>query len=306
MDTRLLRSFLAVARSESFTGAAAELGFTQSTVTGHVQKLERQLGSRLLDRLPTRVVVTDVGARLIERAEEVLAAEDRLRAIALGGKGSRPSGTVRIIAPESLCTYRLPGVVRAVREREPDVRIRLSPGGVGDALDAVRRGTADLALTMEPRPPLTHLALERVGTEPLLLLDHSERAGAPVTWADLAARDALLIEEGCGYSDDVAAQLAAAGTTAGRHSRFGSIEAIKRCAAVGLGWTALPAISAESEIRAGTLTVLDGPALPHCAIHLVTHPRRHHSPALHVVLAELRRAWNGDVLSPNGSDCADA
>lgn len=294
MDTRLLRSFLAVARSGSFTGAAAELGFTQSTVTGHVQKLERQLGSRLLDRLPARVVVTDVGARLIEHAEEVLAAEHRLRSISQGGSGSRPSGTVRVIAPESLCTYRLPGIVAAVREREPDVRIWLSPGGIGDALDAVRRGTADLALTMEPQPPTTDLALERVGMEPLLLLD--QHADGPVTWADLAARDALLIEEGCGYSDAVAARLAAVGTAAGRRSRFGSIEAIKRCAAVGLGWAVLPAISAETEIRSGTLTVLDGPPLPQCAIHLVTHPRRHLGPATHVVLTELRRAWNFETV----------
>ncbi|WP_280387196.1 LysR family transcriptional regulator [Nocardia wallacei] len=290
MDTRLLRSFLAVARSGSFTEAALQLGFTQSTVTGHVQKLERQLGDRLLDRLSSGVVVTELGARLIAHAEEVLAAEDRLRALS-GPTGARPSGTVRLIAPESLCTYRLPAVIAAVRDTEPDVQIWIGPGGIGDALDAVRRGTADLALTMEPRTPATDLALEKIGTEPLLLLDHGARTGDSATWADLARRDALLIEEGCGYSDDVAEQLAATGATPGRRSRFGSIEAIKRCAAVGLGWTALPAVSAEAEIRSGELHPIPGPHLPACDIHMALHPRRHPSPALEVVRTELRRTW---------------
>lgn len=290
MDTNLLRTFLAVARLESFTAAAAELGYTQSTVTGHVQRLERQMESRLLDRLASGVVVTDVGARVVTHAEEVLAAEERLRAVSCPGP-ARPSGTVRLMAPESLCTYRLPGTIRAVREREPDVQVWLSPGGCDESLDAVRRGIVDVALLMEPQVPATDLTLERLGTEPLIFLDHGAREGAPATWSDLARRDALLIEEGCGYSDDVASHLMAAGGPAGRRSRFGSIEAIKQCVAVGLGWTALPAVTAQAELRSGQLTAIQGPALPDCEVHVATHPRRHYGPATGIVLTQLRQTW---------------
>ncbi|WP_063042469.1 LysR family transcriptional regulator [Nocardia grenadensis] len=290
MDTRLLRSFLTVARLESFTEAAHELGYTQPTVTGHIQKLERRLGNRLLDRLTSRVVVTEIGARLIPHAEELLAAEERLQA-ASRDRTTRPAGTVRLLAPESLCTYRLPAVIRALRLREPGIQIWIGPGGLAACLAAVRRGSADLALTMEPRPPTTELTLEKVGTEPLSLLDHGKQAGTAVSWAGLAVRDALLIEEGCGYTDEVTARLAATGAGPGRRTRFGSVEAVKRCVAVGLGWTVLPAITAASEIASGELGTLDGPGLPECDIHLVTHPRRHHSPALDVVADELRRAW---------------
>ncbi|GAB3728487.1 LysR family transcriptional regulator [Nocardiopsis nanhaiensis] len=299
MDTRLLRSFLAVARLGSFTDAASELGYTQSTVTSHVQKLERQLDGCLLDRLPTGVAVTDVGARLVPRAEEVLSAEGRLRAAACGS--GRPSGTVRLMAPESLCTYRLPAIISAVRRAEPAVQVWVTPGGIDDALDSVRRGTVDLALSMEPREPPTELTIEPAGTEPLVFLDQgTPRGGAEGgstgtegtgTWAQLTRRDALLIEEGCGYSDGVADQLSATGEAPGRRSRFGSVEAIKRCVDVGLGWTVLPRITAESEIRSGTLRVLDGPPLPDCRVHIITHPRRHQSPAVGVVAEQLRRAW---------------
>ncbi|MEU4315753.1 LysR family transcriptional regulator [Nocardia sp. NPDC024068] len=290
MDTRILRSFLAVARTGSFTTAALDLGYTQSTVTGHIHRLEQQLGRRLLDRLPSGAVVTDIGARLIEHAEDILDAEHRLHDATRGS--TRPTGTVRIVAPESLCTYRLPAIISALRIREPGIQIWVGPAGLGEATEAVRRGSAELGLIMEPRAPVTELGAERIGAEPLLLLDHPDRSGTPATWDDLAARDALLIEEGCGYSDEVAARLAATGVRPGRRSRFGSVEAIKRCVVSELGWTALPTVTVESEIRAGVLGVLRGPELPPCEIRVLTHPRRLPGPATLAVLARLRTHWS--------------
>ncbi|MHA6629079.1 LysR family transcriptional regulator [Pseudonocardia sichuanensis] len=294
MDTRLLRSFLAVARSGSFTSAAGELGYTQSTVTSHVQKLEQQLRSRLLDRLPGGVVTTEAGARLVVPAEEVLDAEDRLRAAVSAGD-ERPSGTVRVMAPETLCTYWLPRVIRTVIDEEPDVRIWLAPGSFVDAVDAVRRGAIDVAVVMEPRTPQTDMTLTPIGRQALVFLDRADPtagSGPEATWAELAQRDVLLIEEGCGFSDHVTEQLDLTGCSRGRRSRFGSVEAVKRCVGAGLGWTVLPTIAVGSEIEAGTLTVLDGPALVDCAVQAVTHPRRYRSPATRVVLDELRRSWS--------------
>lgn len=291
MDTRLLRTFLAVARLNSFTEAASELRFTQSTVTSHIQKLERQLGTVLLDRLPAGVQVTDAGARLIPRAEEVLTAETQLHAVARDDEG-RVHGTVRVMAPESLCTYRLPDVVTALRESAPDVDVWPTPGGLDRAIDEVRRGNVDLALTLEPILPASELRAELLGREELVLLISPENApGDAVTWSELAAQDALLIEEGCSYSDTIAANLRRHGEAAGRRSHFGSIEAIKRCAAVGLGWAALPAVTANEQITNGTLQVLEGPSLPACEVHALLHPRRYLTPATHAVLNQLRRTW---------------
>lgn len=291
MDTRLLRSFLAVAHAESFTEAAMELGFTQSTVTSHVQKLERQMGGRVLDRLPGGARATDLGARLVPLAEAMLAAEDRVNALPIKGT-ERPAGTVRVMAPESLCTYRLPSVIGAVRAVEPLIQVWVSPGGVGTSLDAVNRATADIALTLEPQLPPTNLVAERLGAEPLVFLEQPVARIGGATWSDLACRDVLLVEEGCGYSDVIADHLAATGAATGRCSRFGSVEAIKRCVAAGLGWTALPALTTDAELRDGALQAIRGPHLPDCNVYAVTHPRRHLGPAINVVLTEIRKAWN--------------
>lgn len=297
MDTRLLRSFLTVAHLGSFTAAAVELGRTQSTVTSHLQKLEHQLGDSLLDRLPTGVVLTELGARILPHAEDILAAEDRLQG--LPAAESRPSGTVRLMAPESVCTYRLPQIISAVRQAEPQVQIWVSPGGLHESLEALRQGRVDLALTLEPLAPATDLQLEDIGTEELVLIDspstsgHSDQA-IRSSWAELAGRDALLIAEGCGYSDHVASRLAATGQEPGRRSQFGSVEAIKRCVDVGLGWTVLPRMCVAEEIRSGALRVIDGPSLPKCGVHMLTHPRRHRGSAMVAVAEQLRHSWHTD------------
>ncbi|WP_022872685.1 LysR family transcriptional regulator [Nesterenkonia alba] len=295
MDTRLLRSFLAVARLQSFTDAALDLGYTQSTVTSHIQKLEHQLGTSLLDRLPTGVQVTEAGARLIPRAEDVLDAENQLQAVTKEGEGEI-AGTVRIMAPESLCTYRLPDLVTALRDTEPGIDIWLTPGGINHTIEEVRRGNVDLGLTLEPQLPASELRTELLGYEELVLL--APPGSAPettVTWDRLAREDALLIEEGCGYSDNIAANLRHRGEAAGRRSHFGSIEAIKRCVAVGLGWAALPAITAAEQFTDGTLQVLNGPELPDCEVHALIHPRRYRTPATDAVLNHLRHTWNPDT-----------
>jgi DNA-binding transcriptional LysR family regulator len=205
----------------------------------------------------------------------------------------RPAGTVRLTAPESLCASRLPALVAAVRAAAPAVRLALTPGGTSAALDAVRRTNSDIALVLEPVLTVADLHLDAVGTEDVVLLaaPDPDRPAAPVTWPDLAARDTLLLEEGCSYSDDTARRLLAAGQPAARRTRFGSIEAVKRCVGAGLGWTVLPAVTAAAELRAGTLVVLAGPPLPACTVHVATHPGRSMGPATRVVVDHLRGLW---------------
>lgn len=292
MDTELLRTFVAVVENRSFTAAARELGYVQSTVTGHVQNLERRLGVRVLDRLPAGAVPTEAGLRLLPYAEQVLSLQGRMLDEVPADAG-RPTGTVRLIAPESLCASRLPALVASVRATEPAVRLALAPGGTAAALDAVRRANTDIALVLEPALTVADVQLDAVGSEDVVLLDapDPDRPAAPVTWADLATRDTLLLEEGCSYSDDTARRLQAAGQPAARRTRFGSIEAVKRCVGAGLGWTVLPAVTADAELRAGTLVVLAGPPVPACTVHIVTHPDRSPGPAARAVVDHLRALW---------------
>jgi DNA-binding transcriptional LysR family regulator len=295
VESQLLRTFAAVVRSGSFTVAARDLGYVQSTVTGHVQSLERRLGVQLLDRLASGALPTEAGRRLLPLAEQVLHLESRM-AVEVPESDGHPAGRVRLVAPESLCAYRLPALLPGLRAAAPGVRLSLAPAGTAAALAAVRTGHAEAALLLEPQFTATDLDLESVGSEPLALFaaatsTHEWTSGKVLTWADLAEQDVLLLEDGCSYSDDVARHLTVAGQPDARRTRFGSIEAIKACVAAGLGWTVLPAITTRHEVEIGGLATLSGPLLTNPAVHIATRADRSTSAATRVVLEHLRRRW---------------
>jgi DNA-binding transcriptional LysR family regulator len=290
VDTELLRTFTTVVRTGSFTAAAQELGYVQSTVTGHVQRLERHLGARLVDRLSSGAVLTEAGSRLLPHAQQLLDLELRLADEAADGSGG-PAGRVRLLAPESVCAYRLPTLISQLRASAPGIRLSLAPAGTESALAAVRAGATEAALVLEPELVVPDLLLEALGHEELALLTAPAAAPAELTWADLADEDVLLLEDGCSYSDQVARQLLAAGQPASRRIRFGSIEAVKRCVAAGLGWTVLPTVTAADALATGQLQALAAllPAAP--TVHLATHPDRALSTSTRLVLEHLRELW---------------
>lgn len=303
METDLLRSFRAVVRARSFTAAAAELGYVQSTVTAHVQTLEGLVGARLLDRLPAGAVPTEAGRRLVSYADDLLVLEERLR-VDVPGQPGHLSGVVRLVAPESLCAYRLPDLIAVLRQQAPDVRLSLSAAGSRQALEAVRAGDVDLALLTETQLIAPDLAVRDLGEQELLVLaaaDHP-RSHRRCGWTDLVNDDVLLLEEGCGYSDDAARRLAAVGHPESRRSRFGSVETIKRCAAAGLGLTVLPRTTAQHELADGTLTVVVGPELSPTATLLVTHPNRALTLAAHLLLRLIdQQEGTGRLANNDGS-----
>ncbi|MFJ8146412.1 LysR family transcriptional regulator [Streptomyces sp. NPDC096048] len=291
MDTRLLTTFTTLARTGSFTAAATELHLAQSTVTVHIRTLERDLGVRLFDRLPTGALLTDTGHRLLERAEEVLDTVARLRAA--GDDAGVVSGRVVVGSPESLCASRLPGVVAALRTSHPEVDVHLYAAGTAECLEGLRSGRLDLALLLEEETEFPDVTGEPVAREPLALVS---APGHPLaarehaaSWPELAAESFFLLEEGCSYSDALARRLLDVPGGRPRLTRFGSVDAARNCVAAGLGLTLLPLTTVAEELRRGRLVRVDGPRFPDVPVRLARHRRRWAAPAAQEVARALVR-----------------
>jgi DNA-binding transcriptional LysR family regulator len=120
-----LQAFLAIARSKSFTRAAAQLGVSPSALSHSMRGLEERLGIRLLTRTTRSVSPTEAGERLLRtvgpRFEEVaaeLAALNELR--------RKPAGTIRITAGEHAATTVLWPKLAKVLTSYPDVRVEIN------------------------------------------------------------------------------------------------------------------------------------------------------------------------------------
>jgi len=119
-----LQAFLAVARANSFVGAARELGISRSAVSQSVQQLEERLRVVLVQRTTRSVALTDAGRRLVDRVGPVFAQT----AAALAEVSAKPGevvGRLRLSVPHAAVSLVLEPVLPTFRERHPRVEVEL-------------------------------------------------------------------------------------------------------------------------------------------------------------------------------------
>jgi DNA-binding transcriptional LysR family regulator len=97
LDGHLLRTFAAVVTERSVTRGAARLGMSQPTASGHIKRLEEQLGANLFDRSAPGIRLTEIGAHLYQHAQQVLRLNDELFDVVAAARAS--DARVRIGVP---------------------------------------------------------------------------------------------------------------------------------------------------------------------------------------------------------------
>ncbi|MFD4294758.1 LysR substrate-binding domain-containing protein [Rhodococcus sp. NPDC058532] len=152
LDPVLLRSFVAVDREGGFTAAAAVLGLSQSTVSGHVARLERSVGRELLRRDTRNLELTADGAAMLGFARTILDASQQAEVYFAE---SEMSGVLRFGASDDLVAAQLPEVLLEFRRSHPRIDLELTVG-LSETLGArVAAGELDLAFGMR-RPGERH------------------------------------------------------------------------------------------------------------------------------------------------------
>lgn len=255
MELRLLVTFEKVATVLSFTRAAAELKYAQSSVTGQIRTLESSLGTELFDRLGGHIRLTEAGERLLPYARQIIELAEEARAAVAGVE--EPSGTLAVGTMESLTNHRLPPLLEYFHHRYPRVRLSLRTTIGDETRQALRQGTYDVGFLMEEETEHPGLETVVLATEPLVLVGAPGHplAGRPLTTADLLTQPLLATEPGCAYRDLFERELTSHAPV--DFMEFGTIEATKRAAAAGLGIALLPGITVAAELDAKTLLRLD-------------------------------------------------
>jgi len=186
VDLRQLRYFVAVAEAGSLTRAAGELHIAQQSLSEQIRALEAQLGAPLFERSSRGVNLTDVGTVLLREARPLLAqAERALETTRRAARGE--GGTLRVGFLSSVANYMLPPVMRAFRERHPEVTLHVEDVLIAALVEKLRTGELDAGLS---RPPLVDdLASEVVLSEPVAAVlpeGHPLAGRAELTLAELA------------------------------------------------------------------------------------------------------------------------
>ncbi|MCD7444450.1 LysR family transcriptional regulator [Streptomyces lincolnensis] len=258
MEFRLLVTFEKVATVLSFTRAAAELAYAQSSVTSQIRALESSLGTELFDRLGSRIRLTEAGERLLPYARQIIELTEEARAAVVDAE--EPAGSLTVGTMESLTSYRLPPLLELFHHRYPKVRLSLRTTLGDETRQALRQGTYDVGFLMEPETAHAGLESRVLAPEPLVLVASPRHALAQhlggLKTEDLAEVQLVGTEPGCPYRDLFESELAERTGAPPPFMEFGTIEATKRGVAGGLGVALLPRMAVGAELASGALTEL--------------------------------------------------
>ncbi len=147
---RQLEMLVAVAEHGSFSAAADTLGLTQSAASQCLKSLESALGTALFSRSTRRVELTAAGQRMLPALREALGALDGVLQ-QVRHDAREAGGVVRITCTAATSAY-LPARLAEIARHHPGIDLRLVESGRQAALDQVRSGHADLAITDADRP----------------------------------------------------------------------------------------------------------------------------------------------------------
>ena len=133
MEVRQLNTLIRAAQFQSFSKAAESLGYSQSAVTVQIKALEEELGVRLFDRMGKRVILTAQGQCFLEYANSILdTIHNARRALS---EDAELEGCLHIGTLESLCFFRLPGLMHQFRVEHPKVSLRVTTGSPEELIE---------------------------------------------------------------------------------------------------------------------------------------------------------------------------
>ncbi|UTW10441.1 LysR family transcriptional regulator [Marinobacterium rhizophilum] len=229
LDPVLLRSFVAVVESGSFTRAGERVHLSQSTVSQQVRRLEEQLGCSLLDRRGRHVRVSEQGQHLLGYARRLLSLMNEAVAQVQAGDHS---GELRIGVAEDFAAERLTPTLAAFAKAHPNIRLEVSSDLSSRLWQQFSAGAFELVLIKQRQG---QAAAQACWPEPL---DWCDSAQAP-SWQ----RDPLplvMFPQGGLYRDEMIHALESAGRRWRISYLSASLVSLGAAVADGLGVSLLP------------------------------------------------------------------
>lgn len=150
MEFRILKYFLAVAREQTFLGAAEALHVTQPTLSRQIQDLEDELGKTLIIRGSRKISLTEEGMLFRKRAEELCELVEKAQNEISDSDATEIVGDIFIGAGETSVVRRLAKAARTVQEKHPAVHFKIASGDAVDIIEDLDKGLLDFALVFTP------------------------------------------------------------------------------------------------------------------------------------------------------------
>ncbi|MDR9857034.1 LysR family transcriptional regulator [Paenibacillus sp. VCA1] len=240
MDLKSVKTFHRIVALGGFNRAAEELNYAQSTVTMQIQKLEAELGMRLIERGKT-FELTEAGRLFLEQSAPIVRdieqLQDTMTGLALG-----ETGHVRLGAVEPIASYRLPDILAGFFRDYPQIHVSVTIANSPTLCGQLQHGELDLAVCS---PPLfgAELHFEPVLTERFVVLlpeSHPLTSKDAIAIRDLRDHRLLITSADCPYRRKLEMLMQESGGHPPDTVEIGSMSALKYFVQSGIGAALVP------------------------------------------------------------------
>jgi LysR family hydrogen peroxide-inducible transcriptional activator len=275
MDVRQLSTLVAIADHGTFSAAARALYTVQSNVSGHIARLEKELGVTLVDR--SQGGLTEDGARVVERARRVLSEMDDITAD-MSSRTADVSGQTRLGVIGTTARWLMPQFLERLERDHPNVRAVIHEGATSTLVPGVLSRQLNGAIIHLPVDD-PELVIEPLFAEDLFLLasgDHPFAGRTEVPLSDLDDVPLLLPPTGAPLRRVLDRAAANAGITLRSQAEIDGVRLLASLAFDGFGASIVPATAAPTWIK-GSFDRITVPELPRRVVAFVR--RRRPSPS---------------------------
>ena len=292
MELHQLRYFVSVADKENFTRAAEACQVAQPSLSQQIIKLEKELGQPLFERLGRRVKITDAGKLLYERATNVLANVDGMKAELHDNLGTG-EGRVAIGAIVTAAPFLLPPLLKSFGRSFPKAEVVLHENLTDRILEECRRGDLDIGLVALPIED-NQLHVEPLFEDELLVCVHHKHKLATkrrVTIQDVANEPFILLDPIHCLGEQVVSFCRGHECRPRVTCRSSSIITVQELVALDHGVSLLPASAAKVDNSKRRKYVSLSGVQPSRTMAMVWHKKRHQNHIVRALIDTIRREF---------------
>jgi DNA-binding transcriptional LysR family regulator len=255
VELRQLKAFIAIADTGTFTAGAARVHVTQAAISMQLKQLELEVGAPLFIRAPRRVILTEAGEALLERAHAILREHDAALA-EISALAGAEHGRLRVgSASAMVAADPLPLILKELRRLHPLAEVSISSGTSEALVRQILAGKLDMAfvsLPVETRGIQTEV-LSRDELVAIASPRHKLSKQRVVTASVLAKEKLILGERGGNTRRLIDEFFAEAGVHPTITMELSRLAAIKGMVEAEMGIGIVPSHSTRDEVKSGRL-----------------------------------------------------
>ncbi|HEX3077341.1 MAG TPA: LysR family transcriptional regulator [Lachnospiraceae bacterium] len=258
MEIRNIISFIKIVELNSFSKAAAELGYSQSTVTMQIKQLESELQVKLFDRFGKNIALTEDGKKFLHYSNEIVTAAQNAKCAL--SHSSEPSGELAIGVLESVGATFLPTILNRYHTLFPQVTTVIRIGTLPELTHLLNTNQVDVIWIFDESVTNRDWIKVYEREQKIVLIsspNHPLHNRTGIQIQDILSEPFLLTEKDCSY------RIAFEKTISERNGKLnifleiGNTEIIKKFVQSDLGLSLLPLFSVKDELERGTLGILN-------------------------------------------------